>query len=190
MRGKETFWKKFSFPRTPILQKPSNKGYICFYIVCSNILPRVILSGGRSPQSNPEGVCEAQDLRGTTNPVRDPKQCSALFDPRVARISTTLRMTRTKSNPAGVCEAQDLRGDSKFSFEIPTLCVALCVRLAIKLLAQDDTQNINSANYKNINFAFCILHFAFIKSPSLKVFEGWGCGGYNQLWLLYGKLWV
>ena len=26
--------------------------------------PRVILSGGRSPQSNPEGVCVAQDLRG------------------------------------------------------------------------------------------------------------------------------
>ena len=76
-----------------------------------------------------------------------------------------------KSNPEGVCKAQDLRGDSRILFEIPTLRVALRVRLAIKLLAQDDTQNINSANYENINFAFCILNFAFIKSPSLKVFE-------------------
>ena len=32
--------------------------------------------------------------------------------------------------------------DSKILFEIPTLCVALRVRLAIKLLAQDDAQNI------------------------------------------------
>ena len=27
--------------------------------------------------------------------------------------------------------------------------------------AQDDAQNINSANYENINFTFCILHSAF-----------------------------
>ena len=52
-----------------------------------------------------------------------------------------------KSNPVGVCEAQDLRGDSRILFEIPTLRVALRVRLAIKLLAQDDTQNIQSAYY-------------------------------------------
>ena len=45
-----------------------------------------------------------------------------------------------ESNPEGVCEAQDLRGDSKILLEIPTLRVALRVRLAIKLLAQDDTQ--------------------------------------------------
>ena len=45
-----------------------------------------------------------------------------------------------ESNPEGVCEAQDLRGDSKILFEIPTLRVALRVRLAIKLLAQDDAQ--------------------------------------------------
>ena len=43
--------------------------------------------------------------------------------------------------------------------------------------AQDDAQNINLANYKNINFAFCILNFAFIKSPSLKVLERIGVWG-------------
>ena len=52
----------------------------------------------------------------------------------------------TESNPEGVCEAQDLRGESKILFEIPTLRVALRVRLAIKLLAQDDTRNIKSAH--------------------------------------------
>ena len=51
-----------------------------------------------------------------------------------------------ESNSAGVCEAQDLRGDSKILFEIPTLRVALRVRLAIKLLAQDDAQNIKSTH--------------------------------------------
>ena len=49
-----------------------------------------------------------------------------------------------KSNPEGVCEAQDLRGDSKILFEIPTLRVALRVRLAIKLLAQDDAGEPNA----------------------------------------------
>ena len=46
------------------------------YIVRLNIVPpRVILSEGRSPQSNPEGVCVAQDLRGANKiwwSVRDP----------------------------------------------------------------------------------------------------------------------
>ena len=51
-----------------------------------------------------------------------------------------------KSNPVGVCEARDLRGDGKILFEIPTLRVALRVRLAIELLAQDDTQNIKSTH--------------------------------------------
>ena len=38
-----------------------------------SIYPRVILSEGRSPQSNPEGVCAAQDLRGGNRiSVRDP----------------------------------------------------------------------------------------------------------------------
>ena len=37
--------------------------------------------------------------------------------------------------------------DSKILFEIPTLRVALRVRLAIKLLAQDDTPNIKSTHY-------------------------------------------
>ena len=38
-----------------------------------SIYPRVILSEGRSPQSNPEGVCAAQDLRGGSRiSVRDP----------------------------------------------------------------------------------------------------------------------
>ena len=32
--------------------------------------------------------------------VRDPKRCYAPFDPRYARISTTLRMTRTKKRRA------------------------------------------------------------------------------------------
>ena len=58
--------------------------------------PRVILSGGRSPKSNPAGVCEAQDLRG---------------------------------------------GWIKLS-EIPTLRVALRVRLTA--FAQDDTDGVRS----------------------------------------------
>ena len=57
-----------------------------------------------------------------------------------------------ESNSVGVCEAQDLRSDSKISFEIPTLRVALRVRLAIKLLAQDDMPNIKSAHYVNLKY--------------------------------------
>ena len=71
-----------------------------------------------------------------------------------ANIATSCHPERNevKSNPEGVCEAQDLRGDSKILFEIPTLRVALRVRLAIKLLAQDDTQNIKSThNVKKLN---------------------------------------
>ena len=56
--------------------------------------------------------------------------------------------------------------DIKILFEIPTLRVALRVRLAIKLLAQDDTQNIKSTHNVKIKII-----------PSLKVFESWGCGG-------------
>ena len=59
-----------------------------------------------------------------------------------------------ESNSVGVCEAQDLRSDSKISFEIPTLRVALRVRLAIKLLAQDDTPNIKSAHYVNLKYIY------------------------------------
>ena len=42
-RGKETFWKKLSFPRTPNLQKLSNRGLFLFNIVRYSV--RVILSG-------------------------------------------------------------------------------------------------------------------------------------------------
>ena len=42
-------------------------------LLLPSISPRVILSEGRSPQSNPEGVCVAQDLRGKNRiSVRDP----------------------------------------------------------------------------------------------------------------------
>ena len=71
----------------------------------------------------------------------------------------------TESNPEGVCEAQDLRGDSRILFEIPTLRVALRVRFAIKLLAQDDAQRHYFAviflKIKNIVFA---LGFDFTKN--------------------------
>ena len=38
MRGKETFWKKFSFPRAPILQKLSNEGYIYNFTLCVDLI--------------------------------------------------------------------------------------------------------------------------------------------------------
>ena len=50
--------------------------------------PRVILSEGRSPQSNPEGVCVAQDLRGANEIIR-PR--SRHYASRSAFDSATLR---------------------------------------------------------------------------------------------------
>ena len=58
-----------------------------------SIFPRVILSEGRSPQSNPEGVCVAQDLRGENEyPSEIPTLRVAL---RVRLHFVPLRMTRT-----------------------------------------------------------------------------------------------
>ena len=108
MRGKQSLQESFSpYPFQRILKK----GIEVFFVLCAP--PRVILSGGRSPKSNPAGVCVAQDLRG--GEVCRPR--SRHYVSRSAFDSLrSLRMTRTSVTPHKIRDRCRLSFASNFIY--------------------------------------------------------------------------
>ena len=98
---------------------PEGKAFA--HIVRSTILPRVILSGV---------------------PPRSHSDLPRAFGALLQKFDYAQDDRRDEVEPRRGVRSTGSTRDSKILFEIPTLRVALRVRLAIELLAQDDTDGI------------------------------------------------